>query len=379
MATLVLTAVGTAVGGPIGGAIGALVGQAVDSVIFRPKGREGPRLADLRVQTSTYGTRIPSLHGRLRVAGTVIWSTDLIERSETSRSGKSQPSVTSYSYSASFAVALSSRPVGALGRIWADGNLLRGAGGDFKSPLGAFRLHAGEEGQAPDPLIAAAVGLDRASAHRGLAYAVFEDLDLADFGNRIPTLTFEVIADDGEIRVEDIASTALKVPVQTEALAPPLPLGGFASDGASARETLAPLIETFGLRYREGEDGGITLTRGRLSTSVLTQSAQIRRADGASVEASEFSRRSMEDVPARISLRYYDPARDYQAGVQSAERAGVGQTALTVDFPATLTAGVARQMADEQLPGWRRGGAGLRCIGWMATMPLPSVRSPGGR
>ena len=44
-------------GGPVGGAIGALLGNALDrEVLFKPKGREGPRLAELRVQTSSYGT-----------------------------------------------------------------------------------------------------------------------------------------------------------------------------------------------------------------------------------------------------------------------------------------------------------------------------------
>jgi hypothetical protein len=79
MATLVLTTIGTIVGGPIGGAIGALIGQQADSRLFAPKGRQGPRLGDLSVQTSAYGTAIPRLFGTLRVAGTVIWATDLRE------------------------------------------------------------------------------------------------------------------------------------------------------------------------------------------------------------------------------------------------------------------------------------------------------------
>ena len=66
MATLVLTAVGTALGGPIGGAIGAALGGAVDARIFRPAARAGPRLAELAVQTSSYGTQIPSCSGRAR-------------------------------------------------------------------------------------------------------------------------------------------------------------------------------------------------------------------------------------------------------------------------------------------------------------------------
>ena len=98
MATLVLTVVGSVLGGPIGAAIGASIGQVVDhAVLFKPKGREGPRLNELQVQTSSYGTQVPRLFGTMRVAGTVIWATDLRETKSKSGGGKGRPSVTSYS------------------------------------------------------------------------------------------------------------------------------------------------------------------------------------------------------------------------------------------------------------------------------------------
>jgi hypothetical protein len=368
MATLVLTAVGTAIGGPIGGAIGALIGQAADATIFRPGGREAPRLSDLRVQTSTYGARIPRLHGAMRVAGTVIWSTDLVERGQTSGGGKGQPSVTSYSYSASFAVALSSRPIRAIGRIWAEGNLLRGAGGDFKSPLGAMRLHRGERGQAPDPLIVAALGEGQASAHRDMAYVVLEDLDLADFGNRIPTLTFEVFADDGEgVEIADIAASAIGAPVTIKASPPLRRIRGFACDGQDVRSALRPLLETFDLRYRETSGGELTLVREGALCTVFASGEQIARSDEERVAPFQLSRRALEDVPTRLALRYYDPARDYQAGIQSAERPGTGRTALTVDLPATLDAGTARALADDRMRAALRGRLGLTVsLGWTA-------------
>src|SRR5437870_12518816 len=127
MATLVFSTVGTALGGPLGGAIGALIGQSIDQELLSPASR-GPRLGDLSVQTSSYGTQIPRIYGTMRVAGSVIWSTDLIESTQTSGT-KGQPDVT-YSYAVSLAVALSSRQAKSIQRIWADGKLLRGAAGD---------------------------------------------------------------------------------------------------------------------------------------------------------------------------------------------------------------------------------------------------------
>ena len=254
MATMVLTAVGTALGGPIGGAIGGLIGNAFDhAVLFRPKGRQGPRMADLQVQTSSYGTQVPRLFGTLRVAGTVIWATDLIESVTKTSGGKGRGSVTSYAYSASFAVALSARPIRAVRRIWADGKLLRGAAGDLKSEMSGFRLYLGGEDQAVDPLIASAQGIDLTPSHRGVAYALFEDLALADYGNRIPSLTFEVEADEGAVGLGRIAGELSEGGMAAGGgLAA---IDGFAAGGADVAEAIVPLVDAWGLALCEGEAG----------------------------------------------------------------------------------------------------------------------------
>ena len=109
MATLVFSALGAVVGGPLGGAIGALIGRQVDAAIVGSPSREGPRLKELAVSTSSYGAPLPRVFGRIRVGGSIIWATDLVEHRQTQGGGKGRPSVTSYSYSASFAVALSAR------------------------------------------------------------------------------------------------------------------------------------------------------------------------------------------------------------------------------------------------------------------------------
>ena len=88
MATLILSTVGTVLGGPIGGAIGSLIGQQIDLAIFGSPTRKGPRLKELSVQTSSYGAAIPRHYGRMRVAGSVIWATELKENREKSGGGK---------------------------------------------------------------------------------------------------------------------------------------------------------------------------------------------------------------------------------------------------------------------------------------------------
>lgn len=334
MATLVLTTVGGLVGGPIGAALGGLAGQAIDrNLLFKPKGRQGPRLTELAVQTSRYGQPIPRLFGRMRVAGQVIWATDLVELRGRQGGGKGQPNVTTYAYSASFAVALSARAIRGVGRIWADGNLLRGAAGDWKVSTG-FRLHLGGEDQAVDPLIASVEGIGLAPAHRGIAYAVFEDLPLETFGNRIPSLTFEVIADDEAVPVGVIArEIAGGVLVGA---GPAMPLAGFSAYGDSARGVVETLAEVSGAWFAPVARG-LAMRADATPTRALRDAGRARRIAPAG------------RAPRSVVVSHYDPERDWQTGVQRAVRPGGEGAALVVELPAALSAEDAKAAATAML------------------------------
>lgn len=342
MATIVLMGVGQVIGGPVGGAIGATIGQQIDMRIFAPKARHGPRLGSLAVQTSSYGSEIPKIFGRMRVAGTVIWATDLRE-SRSKSGGKGQPKTVEYSYSASFAVALSGRPIRSVGRIWAEGKLLRGAAGDFKTPTG-FRLHPGDEEQEPDPLIVSAEGIGQAPAYRGIAYAVFENLQLADFGNRIPSLTFEVEAEEGTT-IAGIAEELSGGEVQGDAS---LALTGYAAGGDSVRtavETLGAVIplsfSDSGWKLRLSHDAGAV-------PEALFNADTGARSDGAGGR-DEFVRDGGASLATEVSLAYYDPALDFQAGLQRAARGSPSAAELRAQLPAALGADQAKALAEHRL------------------------------
>ncbi len=365
MATLVLSALGTAIGGPVGAAIGGMIGNVFDqAVLFKPKGLQGRRLNDLQVQTSTYGAQIPKLFGTMRVAGTVIWATDLKERRHKSGGGKGRPSVTSYSYSTSFAVALSARRIGAVRRIWADGNLLRGAAGDFKTELGGFRVHPGDEDQAVDPLIASALGLDSATAHRGIAYVLFEDLQLADYGNRIPSLTFEVEADEGPVTLDAVAVELTGGGLTGEALGE---VDGFAGAGADVGEAIAPLVEAFDLALVAEEQRLRLRTAAPDAVVAVGTESLCRRVNGRALDPVERSDSGAEGVPVALSLRHFDAERDYQAGVQRVNRPGAGRVERGIDLPTVLSGDNARSLAVRRLAHlWAgRSTVSLRC-GWSA-------------
>lgn len=190
----------TLTGAAIGSQLGAFAGSYVDRALFGGSGQtrtvEGPRLASVHLTSSSEGSPIPRVYGRARLGGQVIWADDIVETVLTSTSspggGKgvgasAGPATRSieYRYSASFAVGLCEGETGGLGRVWVDGREL-----DLSRLT--YRLYTGSETQAPDSLIQARLGAGAAPAFRGTSYVVFQDLALADFGNRIPQLSFEV-------------------------------------------------------------------------------------------------------------------------------------------------------------------------------------------
>lgn len=202
MATLVLSAAGAALGAGLGGtvlglsgavigrAIGATIGRAIDQRILGSGSDpvDIGRIDRLRLTGAGEGAAIGQIWGRLRVGGQVIWATDFKETVRRQKTGKGapKPKVNEFSYSVSLAIALCEGEILRVGRVWADGNEIS------PSDLN-LRVYSGSEDQLPDPLIESVEGAGKAPAYRGLAYVVIEDLELTEYGNRVPQFTFEVV------------------------------------------------------------------------------------------------------------------------------------------------------------------------------------------
>lgn len=352
MATLVFTAIGTAIGGPLGGALGALVGNQIDNAVLGGPRREGPRLKELAITTSSYGSALPRHFGTVRAPGTIIWATELAETSERGGGGKGRPSTTSYSYAASFAVALASRPIRRLGRIWADGMLLRGAAGDLKTG-GKLRVYLGHGDQMPDPLIASAQH-GACPAFRGLAYCVLESLQLADFGNRIPALTFEIVADDGAVSLADLIAPIPDVEV-TRALPG---LTGFSDEGGPLAVALATIDEVYPIACDAG-GARLAIHAGDAlpaNAPMLPEAAVDSGKEGFGGAAGRTARRQPDARTIPAGLRYYDTAREYQAGLQRADGRARSGHARMIEFPGALDATSARALANAaaERTGWAR-------------------------
>ncbi len=201
---------GGAQGARLGYAVGNFVGGEIDPNVVRSA---GPQLGDLTPTVATNGSPIKIGYGTFRVGANPIWMSDItrIEIRETNQSfGSGTKTVqTTYEYLVSMAVSIAEGPTASLLRIWIDNKLVYdkrstsspvSVDGTLNSLLTGrvaeeglnFRFYKGDEIQLPDPTMEAAEGVGNISAHRGMSYIVFKDLNITKYGNRPPTIEVEV-------------------------------------------------------------------------------------------------------------------------------------------------------------------------------------------
>ncbi len=228
MASLVLGLAGAAVGGyffpgGMGARVGWMVGVAAGKYLFAPEPAtmEGPRLNDLSVQSATRGAAIPTVYGADRIAGNMIWTEGIKETKHVQSSdgggkgggGGGGSTQVSYTYSASFAIGFCEGPIVGVRRIWADTDLIYDKGlsssADTLTASNAkgVQVYSGDNSQLPDPAIEASVGVGSTPAYRGLCYLVFNTLQLEKYGNRIPNITAEIVAEGAVDLSGDILHT----------------------------------------------------------------------------------------------------------------------------------------------------------------------------
>lgn len=141
MASLVLGVVGNIAAPGVGGALGAALGAYLDANIIMPglfptPAVEGPRLGnELKLQGNEEGSPAHYILGPLnRVAGTIIWLSDIIEVKKTTKvggkGGGNRRKQTTYTYYVDIAVAVGKCTLSSFGKVLADGKRLYDASPD---------------------------------------------------------------------------------------------------------------------------------------------------------------------------------------------------------------------------------------------------------
>ncbi len=368
MATIALGIVGAGIGSAFGNPFGGfMIGSTIGSLIDAQQGRghiDANRISDLRYSGSSYGVAIPRVWGYTRVAGNVIWvardaqGNHLIEHSSSSGGGKGSPSVTTYSYTASFAVALCAgtltMPDGSqvsrnvqLVRLWADDKVIWDASSTSNPSNVAF--YAGSETQLVDSLIASKEGAGNSPAYRGLAYVVLSDFVLTEYGNRIPNISAELQTDALTVgdAVEDLARCAGLAAADLAITDASMALTGMSLDSrGSVQDAMTPVLAAFNLDAAE-VDGLLRLVERGGSVGLNLDEKDLGTLPrGSSGPKFEIKRLLESELPGRVDVTYFDTSRNLQQATQSESRqsADVANVAA-IQLPLSLDADTARRVA----------------------------------
>lgn len=188
------------------------IGIQLAAAYFFPQKVKGPRAESTKAQTSKYGDFIARVHGSGRVAGAVIWLKDdhVDEHKETEREGGKAlgPVVTTYTYTADFAIAFAwNGPAAGIPRIWADNKLIYDNSAESLDEIingstvkgigiakgASIKIYLGTADQTPNADIEADRGVDNVPAWPGIVYIVIKNFPLDEFGIRLPNIEAEVV------------------------------------------------------------------------------------------------------------------------------------------------------------------------------------------
>lgn len=391
MATVVLTAVGAAIGGPVGGYIGAAIGGAIDQQLFAPdpviQDTEGPRLNDLKVTASTYGQDIPIVYGaQNRLSGNIIWTTGLIEnrvdrkvkvRESTLFSHSKYKTVTTYTYSTSLAIAICEGPIARLKKIYANGELIfdgsqveteptidpedgqdwNQADGDTHFFPGLITFYPGNKTQKPSSFIEAFEGAGNVPGYRNICYVLIRDLQLKEFGNRIPNFEFE-IEESTSISVagvlEDISNRAGLNTNHVSRFGLDDVVKGYAiSKNGPAVNAILPLSIAYNFDTIQ-QNGDVRFKRRARAMKATIEEGQLaaREPNAQKPETVTYTNASDYKLPSEITVSFKDPEIDYQVNSQRAfKNSTTANNKVSQEIPLVLSVDEARQAVDRLLFG----------------------------
>lgn len=329
MATLALGAAGAAIGSAFGAPqLGFAVGSLVGGFLDRPRAQQVGKLDDLRVSGSGYGQAISQVYGVARCAGTIIWSTDLVQH-ERGEGAKGGYPIEDFTYSCSFAVAVCRGPINSITKIWADDTVIYDPGGSVP-PSVTMTRYLGDEFQTPDPFISGLEASGTVPGFRGIAYVVFQNMDLTAYGNRIPNFSFEVNAGATTLGaiLTSLAEQAglnswdLQFAAATQAVT-----GYTFAERSDARTLMESLLTPYLTDLAEVDGKLVALPRGMSCVATISADdlgARVvseMRDEGGSPPTRLTSKRGQEvDLPRRIDLGYFALARSYEQATQGAVR-----------------------------------------------------------
>lgn len=281
---------------------------------------EGQRLSDSRVTSSAEGQPINDVYGQFRLGGNLIWATRLKEVVDRNSSGggKKEPKFesTEYLYSCSFAIGLCEGVVDSLDAIYFDGN-------EVDLDTVEYEFYTGTQDQEADPTIETSEGSGNVPAYLGLSYIVFKDLQLKNYGNRIPQVSCLITKGGSPINVSTILSDLCsKVGLTSSDIdvteVSETTKGYLIRDVSTYREALEKLMDFYFIEAVDKE--GKIHFQSKFGQTVHT----IRLSDLVTSEESPYgfsvSRRQPEEMLEQVFVSFVDADKKYSNAVVASDK-----------------------------------------------------------
>jgi hypothetical protein len=363
---------GTLVAGAVNVGIGLAVSSAlsygIQALAGSPTPPEGTRINDIPVQSASEGTGMHYLLGSTnRVAGTIIWLSDLIEvrvrQNVGGGKGGTDNHSSHYDYYVHVAIAVCEGPITGIDKIWANEIVIYDSSvtppNDPRAHL--VRIYTGTGGQAQDSLIESFLGVGKTPAFRNTAYVVIEGLYLRDFGDALPQFNFLV-----KTQTHESVSGGLSNLLERQGLS--FAAGDYNVDNVdhsirgmvttgpmTGIQTLQILTQGYDVLVQETNNQLVFFTRGR-ELAVNVTETDLNAHDGVQDTSTprplQFEDSSGFDLPQEVDISYFDPTTDYQTGSQRYQRndANTNQV-LQINLPLVLAPKEAVDLAANRL--WR--------------------------
>lgn len=362
----------------------------------RLNAQNGPRLKNIEAAGGEYGVPMPRAYGyQVRVVGAFIAQADIKETKH--KLGGNQAIIGGaigavaglvgvgvgallgaatqkyyYTYSDTFAHLLLDRtfddPIDLIGgaKIYANGKLVFSEspskiedeeyGSDgvliwrkyhknkyFKS----LRIYTGHEEQDVDVDLAADV--DEDGGYPFICYAVFEDFQLEDFGNSVPTFEYIIGVKSGETMAsaaESICEAANIDPLRemsSTALVPYTLRGCLIASETSCWDALKPMLPVFGVDCADVSGQVRFYRRSQSMRSVITPDEMGGHFAGDSPPQKYMFRRETDlALPQETSLTFVDPDRNFQPNTATSTRtegSAASNIAVTVNIVLSASEG----------------------------------------
>lgn len=378
-----------------------IVSLTANYLVGRLTAQDGPRLDNLSAAGGEYGVGMPRLFGsNVRLAGVFIAQDDIKETKHKVEDyseivgavggavqgfmiagpvgaivggiaggllGAAAPDQVYYTYSDTFALLLADRtnddPIEGVTKLWAAGKLIFNSAestvssqtldGDGKLIRRKYRknrffksltIYGGHSDQTVDSVLAANV--DEDGAYPFSAYIVIEDLQLAQFGNSVPTTEALVAVKANQSLAAAAEAMCAAAGIDTEhdmsstALADSVVRGYALTADTSCWDALKPLLPVFGVDcaevagqlrfYKRSQSLRATIPADEMGVHIYGDSPP---------EKFMFRRATDMDLPQETSLTFIDPARDYQENAATSRRSeGNAKSNVSVRLPLVLSA-----------------------------------------